>query len=125
MSKRLLVALACATALVSGGMGVGATLLIAEKGPAGEEGPRGPKGPRGASGESAEDLSFEVSDLNSRLADLEDDLQRLSGFVSGDIEELADVVDATSQMAVDNCAVLGEQFVCSLPGYSLNTYRYP
>lgn len=122
MSVRWIVLAVVGAALLGGGVGAGATLFYAERGPAGEQGPRGPTGPRGPEGESASDLASDLEGLESRIEEMAGRTDEISSSVSEDLDTLADQIEEAQQLVVDNCAELGGPiYKCSLGGFTLNS----
>jgi hypothetical protein len=76
VSQRVAIVLAVVTALLGAGIGVGATLYFAERGPAGPQGEQGNRGPRGYEGEvfDPDVLQSQLDDLDGRISDLESTL---------------------------------------------------
>ena len=123
MPTWMLVVVVAAAGLVGAGIGGGATAYFVERGPVGETGPQGDAGPRGPRGPSADDLSTEVADLAGRVDDVQVAVEDgIPPLVAEDISTLADQIEETQQMAVDNCGAVGRPiYECNLGGFSLNS----
>jgi hypothetical protein len=88
----------------------------AEQGPRGEEGPRGPAGPAGSAGPvgpDAEDALSEVEsrvlDVDSRLTDLEDGPS--AGAMEGEILDLRTTVEDLDAAIADICSAISLNYI--------------
>jgi hypothetical protein len=102
---RVWIAICVVVGLIGVGAGVGATLLFVERGPQGAQGEAGRPGSRGAAGPAGDvgTLSGDVDTLNQQVADLDSRLfvYESSGIDLTDLDSrLATVEDTLSSLCI-------------------------
>jgi hypothetical protein len=103
ISRRLFVATIVGVCILSAGIGTCVTSLLAEQGPAGPQGVPGPRGFAGPPGRSA-DVSYEVSDLQAAVDDLDFRVSGLEDSVAyGDIDALDSRISDLESLVDDLC----------------------